>query len=173
MVKFMNPRPPTEKQLERLKYLLELGVKRPATSAEATKLLKEAVTKEQAAFLRENDRPIPLTKAEASEAISKFKDRPTPTQLAKLKYFGYEPAATKQEASETLDGMEFDLCYDENQRMWELEKYDLYPELYEETGDHLIERLEKIREIKNAKGCLIPLVLVGGSIGFIACKIFS
>lgn len=176
----MKPRKATKIQIEKLQGW---GIPTPETSEEAKKLIadhileeakKEPVTPCQAAYIRDYGEEVPATKIEASELLNRLFAGPSPKQKAKLKYFGYDFLTTKDAACKQLDEFEKDPLYRDQLQKWHLEKFDLYPELYEETGDECIARLDKKEKMKNESGgCLVMLVLLAIVVGVVILKIIA
>jgi hypothetical protein len=104
---------------------------------------RDTVTPRQLELLHKLGLPIPTTKGEASDLLSSHFDKPTPKQVAKLEYMGFKVPRTKEKVSDLLDKIEEDPEYEEKRVNWDIEKYDLHPDLYTETGEEYEKRLEQ------------------------------
>ena len=157
-----KPRKITKLQAEKLQGF---GIPPPETSEEAKKLIEahllevarnEPVTPRQAAFIREFGEDVPATKIEASALLDRLTKGPSPKQKAKLAYLKIDWPTTKEEAGEALDEIQGDPLYRDDLKAWDLEKYDLHPDLYDEdnrTGEQIMEadQIKKKRDWE-AKG---------------------
>ena len=93
---------------------------------------------------------------------------PSPKQKAKLAYLKIDWPTTREEAGEALDEIQGDPYYRDELKAWDLEKFDLHPDLYEEDG-RSYEQMEKSWELKRkreeeALGCFQQLtaIIFGG-----------
>ena len=167
--------PPLSSQIAQFQKLKALGVPfsvMPDTRSEAAELLATAPSEKQISLMRELDVSIPLTSEQASSLISKRLYAPTPKQIAKIEYFKLSVPDSKREASELLDEIESDSLYKDERKMWELEKYDLHPDLYDESSDHMLTRMDRLREVKSS-GCLVMLVPLAVIAGIAILKVIT
>jgi hypothetical protein len=151
-----KPRKATKIQSEKLQ---SWGIPVPETSDEAKKLIadylleeakKEPVTPRQAAFIQDYGEVVPATKMEATELLDRLTAGPTPRQKAKLAYLGIDWPTTNEEASEALDEIQGDPYYRDELKEWDLVKYDLHPNLYDDDP-RTYEQLEKSWELNRKR----------------------
>jgi len=151
-----KPRKITKLQAEKLQGF---GIPVPETSEEAKKLIadhllevarNEPVTPRQAAFIREFGENVPVTKMEASELLNRLTKGPSPKQRAKLAYLKINWPTTREEAGEALDEIQGDPLFSDDLKAWDLEKYDLHPDLYEDDG-RSYEQMEKSWELQRKR----------------------
>ncbi len=131
-------------------------------------------TAKQVAMLESLGLEIPNTREEASDLIAVNIDKPTPKQVAKLEYMGLKVPSTKEDASDLLDEIEEDPAYEEKRIDWDLEKYDLHPDLYDETGEEMEKRWHRKakRSHENSPLGCAPLIVLAVFIGTL-CTLFS
>jgi|GEM_PF-3921999 len=149
--------PITSKQKELLK---ELGLHIPATKGEASDLINAQSgkpTAKQTAMLKRWGLEIPSTMEEASDLIDAYIDKPTLKQIAKLEYMGCKVPRTKDKAAEILDEMEEDLNFESQSKLvdWDIEKYDLHPNLYPETAEEKENRLARKADLQKKNNPLL------------------
>lgn len=118
----------------------------------------DPVTERQEKLLRKLGLLVPATKGEASDLLTAHfeqtdgdRDKPTPKQAAKLEYMGIAVPKTKDEARDLLDEIENDPTYEEKRIDWDLDKYDLHPDLYFETDEEMWTRIRQQRERADTK----------------------
>lgn len=128
---------------------------------------RDLVTKNQRSILKYLKLPIPPTKGEASDLISsappekveKYREngkrkrkleeeREFSKKKALLGFLGIAWGESEDQADAALDNWSDGIAHENEMERWDLEKYDLYPDLYKETKKEGRERKDQLKMLQ-------------------------